>query len=492
VLATGVLVEPAHGAAPTATAEGLGNFALAVGTGLSAPTKVKNLNVAFTGAADASVEFQNQKADSAGNVIAGTSPVNFQPFGSENTPCAFKPDGFCHLDPGQTDAHFDLEFESNSAVEAFAKFTYTLRDGTTVLHTGSILISVLDGPDVGDVFPRQTFSKTCPRPGGTSTPACKVGDDLDFTVQARNVGSDPIIGLRVRFEFSSGIKPTPGSSGSPAQTCATSKGPSTHITVVICELPNTTLEPRQLFKFDLDPNGPEGTIGSDAFGDEEVCFEVTPLQDTSVIYPDSGPCQLGNVGVLSGASALKREPDIDPQDNWGWVAIKGVKTQVIDLAAIGANAHGGIGDEVSVQVGIANRGTGSIDTYRTKQPASRITVTIPNGIQVTTPGVGCTDQTSYWLCSQPGSFLGAGQSFMYAFKLKIVSTSPSGEVSVREPGVETRDGNPDNDLDALRVGEGLPKTGQPTIAIVATGAALLVAGTLLLRFIPRRRRRPFP
>jgi hypothetical protein len=486
VLTTGVLAEPAVGRAATATAIGLTNFGLAVGTGPSAPSKHKDLLVSFIDAADASVEFRNEKSDSSGNVIAGTSPIIFDEFGGESTPCTYQADGFCHLDVGQTDAAFDIIFKANSAVEAYAKFSYILRDGTTVLQTGSIVVSVLDGPDIGDTSPRTTFAKTCPTPGPDKPTPCAVGDEIDFTVKARNVGSDPIAGVRVRFEFSSGIKPVSVPTGDPHRTCTYSTGPSTHITVVVCELPDETLEPRGDFAFDLSP-GAEGTIDSDAFGDEEVCFEVTALQDTELVYPDSGPCQLGSVGVLSGASAaLKRLPDVDPQDNWGWVAIKNVKTQVFDLAAIGANVSGDVGDKVSAQVGIANKGTGAIDTYRTRQPATRITVTIPTGIQVDTAPPGCSNQTSYWLCSQPGSFLGAGQSFMYTFKLRIVSHAQSGQVSVREPGVDTRDGNPANDEASLKVGgSGLPVTGGPTLIIVAIGAALLLAGLIVLRYTPR-------
>jgi len=491
VLTTGVFAQPALGA--TATAQGLTNFGLAIGTGSGAPSKDKDFDVEFSNdAADPSVQFLNEKSDASGIVIAGTSPVNFNEFGGEGSPCTYAADGFCHLDDGDKEAFFDLVLQSNSATEAFAKFSFILRDGTTVLHTGSIVISVLDGPDIGNVFPRTTYDETCPTPGPDKGSPCAVGDEIDFTVRARNVGADPITGVRVRFEFSSGIKPALNGSGSPIEGCVYTTGPTTHITVVVCELPNVTLEKGQSFSYDLS-SGAEGTINSDAFGDEEVCFEVTSLKDTQLVYPTSGPCQLGNVGVLSGAGALKQIEDIDPQDNWGFVAIKNVATQVFDLAAIGDNVTGGIGDELSVQVGIANRGTGAIDTYRTKQPASRITVKIPSGIQVKTAAPGCSNQTSFWLCSQPGSFLGAGQTFLFTFKLKIVSGSGDGEVSVREPGVDTRDSNPGNDQAGLRVasngqGGGLAVTGPPILTVAAVGVALVVAGVLVFRF--NRRRRP--
>ena len=493
VLTTGVFAAPAT--AVTATAAGLSNFGLAIGTGNTAPFKDKDFDVDFSDdAVDPSVQFLNEKSDAAGNVIAGASPVTFFDVAGEGSlPCTYEADGFCHLDEGETEADFDLGFRSNSAVEAFAKFGFVLRDGTTVLHSGSIIISVLDGPDVGNVSPRTIYDDTCPTFGPDKNSACAVGDTIDFTVRATNEGVDPIVGVRVRFEFSSGIKAALTPSGNPIEGCVYATGPSTQITVVVCELPDVTIEKNGFFSYDLVDEGPEGTIDSDAFGDEEVCFEVTSLKDTSLVYPTSGPCQLGNVGVLSGAGALKQIEDIDPQDNWGFVAIKNVATQVFDLAAIGDNVTGGVGDEISIKVGIANRGTGAIDTYRTKQPASRITVKIPSGIEVKTPGVGCTNQTSFWLCSQPGSFLGAGQTFLFTFKLKIVSGGSNGEVSVREPGVDTRDSNPGNDQAGLRVasngqgGGGLAVTGMPVVTATMVGAALVLVGFLVLRFSRRRR-----
>jgi hypothetical protein len=492
VLTTGVFAAPAN--AVTATASGLSNFGLAIGTGTDAPDKGKDFDVDFSDdAVDPSVQFINEKSDATGNVIAGTSPVVFfDVFSEGGLPCTYEADGFCHLDDDDTEADFDLGFQSNSAVEAFAKFSFVLRDGATVLHTGSIIISVLDGPDVGSVSPTTIYDDTCPTFGPDKDSACAVGDEIDFTVRAVNEGADPIVGVRVRYEFSSGIKPALNGSGAPIAGCVYTTGPSTQITVVVCELPDTTIEKGRSFSHELVDEGPEGTIDSDAFGDEEVCFEVTSLKDTSLVYPTSGPCQLGNVGVLSGAGALKQIEDIDPQDNWGYVAIRNVATQVFDLAAIGDNVTGGIGDEVSIQVGIANRGTGAIDTYRTKQPASRITVKIPSGIQVRTAAPGCTDQTSFWLCSQPGSFLGAGQTFLYTFKLKIVSGSSDGQVSVREPGVDTRDSNPGNDQAGLRVasngqGGGLAVTGPPVVTTAIVGVALLLTGALVYHFTGRKR-----
>ncbi|GIH10626.1 hypothetical protein Rhe02_86930 [Rhizocola hellebori] len=490
VLTTGVFAEPAFGA--TATAQGLTNFGLAIGEGSGAPSKAKDFDVTFSGAADASIEFRNEKSDGSGNVIAGTSPVTWN-FRGEGDPCDTQADGFCHLFEGVNEQEIDVRFRAASTVEAFAKFTVVLRDGTTVLNSTSIIISVLDGPDVGSVFPQTVYDESCPLVDEIKEGPCAVGDKIDFTVTARNVGAEPIVGVRVRLEFSSGIEPARDGSGNPIDGCVYTKGASTHITVVVCELPDVTMlrTDTKPFEFDLS-SGADGTITGDAFGDEEVCFEVTSLKDTQLVYPTSGPCQLGNVGVLSGAAALKQIEDIDPQDNWGFVAIQNVATQVFDLAAIGDNVSGGIGDEVSAKVGIANRGTGAIDTYRTKQPASRITVKIPTGIQVQTAPPGCTKQTSFWLCSQPGSFLGAGQSFIFTFKLKIVSSSPDGEVSVREPGVDTRDGNAANDQAGLRVGSsgiggGLPVTGLPVLTVAIIGTALLIVGIMVYHFTRRRR-----
>ncbi len=487
-LTTGVLIAPAHGAPLTGTASGLSNFGLALGTGTDAPRKSKSLQLTFVGATDPKVQFLIEKSDAAGNVVAGTSPVEWR-FGGEGGPCTLEADGTCDLDEDEQEFDIDLVFRAASTTEAFAKFTYILKNGTTALHTGSTVITVLEGPDVGNTGPTTVYDDSCPTPGSNKESACAVGDEIDFTVRAQNQGAEPIKGVRVRFEFSSGIKPALTGSGNPIEGCVYTTGPSTKITVVVCEQPNRVVEPRESFTFELaEGEAPEGTIDSDAYGDEEVCFQVTPMQDKTLVYPPSGPCQVGNTGVLAGA-ALKQIEDIDAQDNWGYVAIKNVATQVFDLAAIGSTVSGAVGDEVTAQVGIANRGTGAIDTYRTKQPASRIVVKIPSGIQVKTPGTGCTNQTSFWLCSQPGSFLGAGDSFLFTFKLKIVSGSSDGEVSVREPGVDTRDSNPGNDQAGLRVrdGGGLPLTGLPVPVIVAIGLAFLLAGVVVFRLAKRRR-----
>src|SRR5688572_15347562 len=127
VLTTGVFAAPAEAA--TATATGLTNFGLAIGTGDDAPFKEKDFDVDFSDdAANPSVEFINEKSDPAGNVIAGTSPVKFfDVVGEGSLPCDYDEGGkICHLDEGDTEADFDLGFQSNSAVEAFAKFSFIL------------------------------------------------------------------------------------------------------------------------------------------------------------------------------------------------------------------------------------------------------------------------------------------------------------------------------------------------------------------------------
>ena len=61
--------------------------------------------------------------------------------------------------------------------------------------------------------------------------------------------------------------------------------------------------------------------------------------------------------------------DVDPGDNWGVFYVNDVPN-TIDIAALGANVTGAVGDTVAVTVGLRNDGPAMLDTRSPATPPS--------------------------------------------------------------------------------------------------------------------------
>jgi hypothetical protein len=212
------------------------------------------------------------------------------------------------------------------------------------------------------------------------------------------------------------------------------------------------------------------------------------------------------------AKKAKALPEIDASDNYAGTAYDVANSR--DLATTGATASGGVGDVVTVKIGVKNTGVSTLDAYRAGgEPSARFTFTVPDGTEVVGVGERCAAQWKlddggtgwdrvpgkrFYQCWNDRSLFKPGASYTTEFKLKITQVigNATGTVSFSNPFATPTDppadANPGNDLSEVVInpggsGGGLPLTGAQTGLVASVGAALLAGGVVL--FMTARRRR---
>jgi hypothetical protein len=322
-----------------------------------------------------------------------------------------------------------------------------------------------------------------------------------------NTGNRDAAGATVTLLFSHGVLPDA------YKNCLYGDVPEFAGTFAVCAI-NDPIVAGQSYQV---PDGGFGTvIAKDGLGLETVDEFVDPIS--------AAPAALGKVKLHTkgGTSKLTlvatKKPakkadsgDIDNRDNYALQMVN--VANGFDVAAIGADATGAIGDKVKVKIGVKNVGAGALDSSRSGEPVMRFQFAVPAGAEtVTVPGscdavIWDPDGTthlekgkpgeSYYMCAVPRLFMGSGESFVLEFGLKIKSLDgAAGAVSldnkIAVPSAFKDDNNANNTA-AVTVtspggsGGGLPVTGVQVGAIAGGGAALLAAGGVLFLLARRRR-----
>lgn len=159
-----------------------------------------------------------------------------------------------------------------------------------------------------------------------------------------------------------------------------------------------------------------------------------------------------------------------------------------DWEAVGTSAEGARGETVDVKVTVRNNGPAGAKGV--------VTVTAPAGTEIVGVPKGCTvsQDKRASVCDGGDAVVPVGGKAEGVFRLKITgSVTKSGTVAVKGKG--GKDTNPRNNVAPLKItvtgggggGDELPVTGASVGIVAGLGAALLLAGGVLL-VLGRRRR----
>ncbi|GAB3156206.1 hypothetical protein GCM10027290_53720 [Micromonospora sonneratiae] len=257
----------------------------------------------------------------------------------------------------------------------------------------------------------------------------------------------------------------------------------------------------------------EARLGADAVGIERADYAVWPIGEGPAVS-NKAKLTKGNGPRLTlkakGKHAAARTArDLDQQDNYGYYHLLNVQNS-LDLAAVGGNLSGAVGDVVSLDLGMTNRGAGALKG----RGEFLFGFMVPTGATVTEVPAHCRSITKQadggwrwengrpgtpgYACAHPDPILKPGASHLLTFKLKITSlTGTAGQVSVGDPSFDPefawKDDNNANNVAEVTVGAngggggGLPVTGAKAGLLAGGGAVLLAAGVAF--FLMTRRRR---
>lgn len=203
--------------------------------------------------------------------------------------------------------------------------------------------------------------------------------------------------------------------------------------------PGSTYQATMAYKVRADTYAPGGEYG-------EILWLTPEELEDFMAYVAKFGIELGEKGTggtleLTEAPARKamRAPQADahPEDNWGYVEVTVTGKNGVDLAAVGSEVTGKVGDEVTATAGVRNVGTATLDRSRSGSAAAVTAVYAPEGTSfVAIPEVcaeveGRDDKVE---CFTDYIFF-AGQEETYEFVLQIDKVVPNakGVVAVNEP-----------------------------------------------------------
>lgn len=336
----------------------------------------------------------------------------------------------------------------------------------------------------------------------------KIGDDVSLPMVVGNVGDKAVSTLSFTFSFTHGVTPVE------YEECQYAVWDAAQGTYVHCTLTlNKPLAPNEAVEIE---GGFQGRIAADT-----STFE---RGSSSVDVGDDLPAQAGNrLGFAKRGSGkhLKLVPatapsqrslrvvEIDNRDNWAdssWT----IDTP-FDLAAIGADLAGGVGDVVPAKLGVKNTGPSSANSVSSAEPILMFGVTVPEWAKlVGVPkeceaiekvgdgyeGRGHKPGFTYYHCWNHGYFIGAGETYALDFKFEITGDSGADGVSTLtpigrwEPWSDANNANNEAKIaHAGGTGGGLPVTGVQVGLVAGVGGALVALGVVVF-MMARRRRMP--
>jgi hypothetical protein len=238
-----------------------------------------------------------------------------------------------------------------------------------------------------------------------------------------------------------------------------------------------------------------------------VSFFVFPAEEEVGLPPGLKLTSRGGKKLTltaKDAPARAQVVEIDSADNGAQDFLNAENS--LDVAAVGADLTGAVGDVVKAKVGMKNLGAGTLDSTTAENGVATFAVLVPAGAEaVSVPevcGAPIEDggRTAY-LCHTTDSLFRSGDTYLVEFGLKIKSLdAEAGAVSVADELIDRFDGNKANNIAPITLGDGdtggggtggagggLPVTGVQVGAIAGGGGVLLAAGVVL--FLVTRRRR---
>jgi hypothetical protein len=415
----------------------------------------------------ATAEFADERCKVAGTTATCSLPDNAEFF--DIIPVVFHPvDGVADGDEGTIT--YTTKADGIDPVEQTA--TLTVRDGVDLV-----------------AFP--AAEKTV-----------KAGGSYAAPIRFANYGNQAANGIDVLLDFSWGVIPEEYSNCSYEEV-------EEYLTLAVCHF-DETFEPNGSTIYELAPFGTQ--IAPDAVGPQEVNFFVLPSEEP-VELPEG--MKLASKGgkelTLTATTAQAQVPslEIDSLDNLGTDRL--TVENSFDVAAVGADLTGAVGDVVTVKVGVQNLATGTLaanmlDIFIVLVPPGAEVVTVPESCAALIEGSDGTTHAepgkageSKYRCYTTEFFLRRGETDLVEFGMKIKSLDAApGAVTLDNeyatPPAWDDDNNANNTAaitlgsgDTGGAGGGLPVTGLKVGAIAGGGGVLLAAGVVL--FLVTRRRR---
>jgi hypothetical protein len=331
----------------------------------------------------------------------------------------------------------------------------------------------------------------------------KIGDDVSMPMVVGNVGDKAAPSLSFTFSLTHGITPVE------YEECEYAVWDEAQGTHVYCTLPiEGGLGPNEAVEIE---GGFQGRIAADTSTFERG----TSIVDVGDDLPAQARTRMGFAERGSGkhlklvpatlpSQRTARVVEIDTRDNWAdssW----NIKTP-FDLAAIGADLAGGVGDTVTAKLGVKNTGPSSSNSVSSGEPILMFGITVPEWAKlVGVPkqceaiekvgdgyeGRGSKPGYTYYHCWNQSYFFGAGETYTLDFKFEITGDSGADGVSTLTPvgrGEPWSDANnANNEAKIAHAGGGLPVTGVQVGLIAGVGGALVALGVVVFTMARRRR-----
>ncbi len=216
--------------------------------------------------------------------------------------------------------------------------------------------------------------------------------------------------------------------------------------------------------------------------------------------------------LASAAAAAVPQADTDHDDNGTYNAVTVTGGRRADVVAVGASIAGPPGEPLTIDVGLVNRGPGTLYSPPFVNTLPLVEVALPPGVSVVradercfsladgpagpppSPAVGASagpDPVVYF-CRPETVRLLTGQRLSFAFTVRVDPGADDGEgmVEVVDADMDRDAGNNSAPI-TLKVGGGgggLPVTGATTATVAGAGALLLLAGVAVTVALRRRNR----
>jgi len=283
------------------------------------------------------------------------------------------------------------------------------------------------------------------------------GDAVTMPLDLANLGSEAAPGVQIIFDVSHGIAPAT------YDNCIYASWTGDNGTSVACTIPGAIAVNHQATLH----GGFKGTIVADSATFARIDAYLSTTSATSPTAPTGGDW----TGVTFAARPHAGQSlTLDAETNDGSIvggSFPG-KTWAVDvdttndIAAIGTNVTGHVGDTVNATLGFKDLGPAALDSFSSHDPVAYFEFTVPTWATAVTVPSNCSGETSngplpgkpgllVYQCSDPDTYvMSVGDTFSVTIGLKITSLSGTdGTVAIYQDGTDGHDPNSANNIEPV-------------------------------------------
>ncbi len=344
--------------------------------------------------------------------------------------------------------------------------------------------------------------------GGPRTVA--PGGSAALTPQVRNTGARDVDGL-VLAAWAGG-----------SVLAGTNFGNCTYDDAVVCTF-DTTVAAGRTYRVSAPFTVPvprDAAVGSET----EVGVQWLTLAEWEDLVATFGGLPGGRQGtgpelelnrLTSAAAAGVPQADTDHDDNGTYSTVTVAGGRRADVVATGASISGLPGEARTIDVGLVNRGPGTLHSPPFRNTLPMVQVQLPPGVSVaradercqslsddgpagpppssSTAGASSGSEPAAYFCRPETVRLAPGQRLSFAFTVRVDPGADDGEGAIEvlmEERVDRDAGNNGAPI-TLKVGGaggGLPVTGRTTATVAGAGLLLLLVGAAVTVVLRRRTR----